>query len=1011
MAEEVKPAAQPETSAISEEALRKAEEFIEADEGAINRLSGLAGQTVTAIAVVMSLFHLYAAVAGAWPFADFPIISTQPLRYAHVAFVLILSFLLFPMAARFRNRIRWFDVVLGVAGAAILVYAIEGGEDFTDRATSPNQIDVVLGVTFMVLLLEATRRTTGWIVPVVALAFLAYAYFGPYLPQPWTHRGFDIGQIVGQLFITLEGIFGIPVDVSSSLIVLFCIYGAFLQHSGAGKFFIDFSLALMGNKANSAGRTVVLSSFLLGGPSGSGVATTVTIGAVAYPMMAKAGFEKNAAGGLLAAGGLGAIISPPVLGAAAFLIAEFLKISYLDVIWMALIPTCLYYLSLLFMVELDAKRFGAQMVSVKPEMGLWEMTRRYGFHFASLISIIFFMLWGFSPTLSVFWSTVLTFALSFLTRETALVPKKLTRALSEGSTSALTAATTCATAGIIVGVVTLTGLGLKFSAIVIDYAGGSLLLTALYTALIVWIVGLAVPVTASYIICAVIAAPAMIKLGVPDIAAHMFIFYYSVLVGSLPADRAVAVRRGRDHRRRSLQDHAAGLEVHAAGLPGSLRLRARPAGCRPAADSPEGRLVGGYRADFRQGGARPRGARRGGAGMGVAQDHHGRARAARGRRSVPRVPEPPGGADRAHYRPRYQLHRDNWRGHRRRRLAKTTHPAGPAQCAGLREEYLMDRRQFLTSGASLVAGATLLNSSAFAQQTTIAIATGGTGGVYYPLGGGMANVLTKYVPGFAATARVTGGSVDNLKLIGSQQSEVALVMVDAALDALKGEDKFKGNPVEVRTLMVLYPNRMHVVSIEGRGIEKMSDLKGKRVSTGSPGSATEVMAFRVIEAAGLDKDKDMRRERLGVAESTNAIKDGKIDAYFWVGGLPTAAVTDLAASPGIKIKLIDHTDVVDGMNKKYGNLYTTGMIPAKTYPGQDKDNAISVVQNILVANAKMTDKVAYDIVKTFIEKRDELVAVHGEAKAIALENQLQKNSPIPWHPGAVKYLNEKGVKM
>ena len=536
MAEAGKPASAPEgigvasgPDQISDDARRKAEEFIEADEGATNRLTGLAGQAVTGIAVVMSLFHLYAAVAGAWPFSDFPIIATQPLRYAHVAFVLVLSFLLFPMSLRFRNRIHWFDIVLGFAGAAILVYAIQGGEDFTDRATSPNQIDIVLGIIFMVLLLEATRRTTGWIVPVVAAAFLAYAYFGPYLPQPWTHRGFDIGQIVGQLFITLEGIFGVPVDVSSSLIVLFCIYGAFLQHSGAGKFFIDFSLALMGNKPNAAGRTVVLSSFLLGGPSGSGVATTVTIGAVAYPMMAKAGFEKNAAGGLLAAGGLGAIISPPVLGAAAFLIAEFLKISYLDVIWMAVIPTCLYYLSLLFMVELDAKRFGAQMVSVKPEMGLWEMTRRYGFHFVSLISIIFFMLWGFSPTLSVFWSTVLTFALSFLTRETALKPKKLVRALSDGSTSALTAATTCATAGIIVGVVTLTGLGLKFSAIVVDYAGGSLLLTALYTALIVWIVGLAVPVTASYIICAVVAAPALMKLGVPDIAAHMFIFYYSVL--------------------------------------------------------------------------------------------------------------------------------------------------------------------------------------------------------------------------------------------------------------------------------------------------------------------------------------------------------------------------------------------------------------------------------------------------------------------------------------------------
>jgi TRAP transporter 4TM/12TM fusion protein len=529
MAEGNIPALVGDPPGISEAALKKAEEFIEADEGALNRLSGFAGNFTTTVAVVMSLFHLYAAIAGAWPFGWAPIIATQPLRYAHVAFVLVLSFLLFPMAMRFRNSIRWWDVVLGFICAAILIYAIQGGDDLTDRATTPTHLDTILGAVFMVLLLEATRRTTGWIVPVVAVAFLAYAYFGPYLPQPWTHRGFDIGQIVGQLFITLEGIFGVPVDVSSSLIILFTIYGAFLQHSGAGKFFIDFSMALMGNKANSAGRTVVLSSFLLGGPSGSGVATTVTIGAVAWPMMERAGFERNAAGGLLAAGGLGAIISPPVLGAAAFLIAEFLKISYLDVIWMATIPTLLYYLALLFMVELDAKRFHAQMVDTGQDLSLWQLTSRYGFHFISLISIVMFMLWGYSPTLSVFWSTVLTFGLSFLTRETAITPKRLVRTLSDGSIQVLTAATTCATAGIIVGVVTLTGLGLKFSSIVIDYAGGSLLLTAIYTALIVWIVGLAVPVTASYIICAVIAAPAMMKLGVPDIAAHMFIFYYAVL--------------------------------------------------------------------------------------------------------------------------------------------------------------------------------------------------------------------------------------------------------------------------------------------------------------------------------------------------------------------------------------------------------------------------------------------------------------------------------------------------
>jgi TRAP transporter 4TM/12TM fusion protein len=508
------------TSAEELERLHKAEAYVEQEEGLTNRLSGWAGTIVTAIAVAMSLFHLYAA---------YEIVPTQELRYTHVGFVLVLCFLLFPVAQRFRNRIRWWDVLCGAAAVGILAYAIIGGEDFTDRATVPDRTDVVLGVIFIVLLVEASRRTIGPIVPIIALLFIAYAWAGPYLPPPWNHRGYGFDALVGHLFITLEGIFGTPVDVSATLIVLFCIFGAFLQHSGAGKFFIDFSMTLMGNKANAAGRTVVLSSFLLGGPSGSGVATTVAIGAVAYPMMKKSGFERNAAGGLLAAGGLGAIISPPVLGAAAFLIAEFLKISYLDVIWMATIPTCLYYLSLLFMVEIDARRYGARGEPYVPEMSLWQLTRRYGFHFISLVSIVIFMVWGYSPTTSVLYATALTFVMSFMTRETALMPKKLVKTLADGSIQTLTAAVTCAVAGIIVGVVTLTGLGLKFSAIVISYAGGSLLLTAIYTALIVWIIGLAVPVTASYIICAVIAAPAMIKLGVPDVAAHMFIFYYSVL--------------------------------------------------------------------------------------------------------------------------------------------------------------------------------------------------------------------------------------------------------------------------------------------------------------------------------------------------------------------------------------------------------------------------------------------------------------------------------------------------
>jgi TRAP transporter TAXI family solute receptor len=295
-----------------------------------------------------------------------------------------------------------------------------------------------------------------------------------------------------------------------------------------------------------------------------------------------------------------------------------------------------------------------------------------------------------------------------------------------------------------------------------------------------------------------------------------------------------------------------------------------------------------------------------------------------------------------------------------------------------------------------------------AQQKTMSIGTGGTGGVYYPLGGAVANVLSTNLPNVQATAEVTGGSVDNLKLIASGQSELGFSMADAALDAFNGQDKFKSK-VPLQTLLVVYPNRMHVVTVEGTGIEKMSDLKGKRVSTGSPGGATEVMAFRVIEAAGLDKDKDMKRERLGAAESVNAIKDRKIDAFFWVGGIPTAAVTDLAATPGMKMKLIDHSDTVEKMNAKYGKLYTASTIKAGAYPGTDKDNAIAEVWNIIVTGDKMSNDDAYAIVKTLVEKKADIVAVHKEAESFSLDNQIQIRSPIPFHPGALKYFKEKGV--
>jgi len=521
---------------VSDEARRQAEALVEREEGPQNRFRGALAAFLTAFAVACSLFHLYSAYA---------IVRTEHMRALHVALVLALCFLVYPSARRLRDRAMPWDWLLAVAALFTAGYLIAGGDEFFDRSIVPHTADVAVGTLLILLILEAMRRATGWVMPLVTAAFLAYAFLGPQLPAPWTHKGYELPRLIGHMYMTLEGIYGVAVDVSSSLIILFTIFGAVLQHSGAGRFFIDFSFAAMGGRPTGAGRTVVLSSFLLGGPSGSGVATTVTLGSVAYPMLAKVGYGRDAAGGLLAAGGLGAIISPPVLGAAAFLIAEFLKISYLDVVLMAVIPTCLFYLALFIMVEIDVRKFGMRAASFEPVASAWRLALRYWFHFLSLVSIVAFMLAGFSPVYAVFWATVVAALTSFLRADTALVPyavlagrvprvaglvrSKLVRALADGTFGVLNVAAICAGAGLIVGVVTLTGLGLKFSSIVLAYAGGSLLLTALYTALIVWIVGLAVPVTASYIICAVIAAPALIQLGVPAFAAHMFIFYYAVL--------------------------------------------------------------------------------------------------------------------------------------------------------------------------------------------------------------------------------------------------------------------------------------------------------------------------------------------------------------------------------------------------------------------------------------------------------------------------------------------------
>lgn len=321
-------------------------------------------------------------------------------------------------------------------------------------------------------------------------------------------------------------------------------------------------------------------------------------------------------------------------------------------------------------------------------------------------------------------------------------------------------------------------------------------------------------------------------------------------------------------------------------------------------------------------------------------------------------------------------------------------------------------RNFITRViAACALSALALGPAAAQNKVNLFVATGPTTGVYYPMGGGLADVLTKYMPNVNATAGTTDGSMANLLLMGQGKADIGLSMTDAAWDSYKGQGKFQDKPIPVRALMVLYPNRMHVVTVEGTGINKIADLKGKRVSTGAPNSATQIMAYRVLEANGIDPEKDIIRERLDPGKSADAIKDKKLDAFFWVGGVPTPAVTDLGATPGLKLKLIDTADAVEGMVKKYGPLYVKDTIPAKSYPGQDANNQIATVWNVLVAPASMSDEMAYNIVKTVFDRKEDMVRVHKEAQSFDLKYQTNGAAVIPYHPGARKYFAEKGVKL
>ncbi|MBC8050827.1 MAG: TRAP transporter fused permease subunit [Chitinophagales bacterium] len=533
-------------------------------------------------------------------------IFSQSLGAGALLAAVISCFAAYPIATRSRFFIRTQIIDYTFAALAILtaVYLSLYIEDYKTRPTRPTAEELVLGGMLILLILEATRRTVGSILPIIAAVFLVYCYFGPSIPEPFDHRGFTLNRILGQNYLTLEGIYSTPIDVAATFIILFTIYGAVLERGGAGRFFIDWAFALFGKSPSPAapGRAVVASGFLLGTVSGSGVATTVTVASLAWPMLKKAGYTPNVAGGMMSAAGIGATLSPPTLGAAAFIIAEYLNVDYINILIYATIPTILYYLSCWLMTEGDARRLGVKAVKMS-DASLWRLTWTEGYHFLSLGAIAVLLVMGFTSFMAVFWSIAIAFILSMIRPQSRLVTveafavgvavsvaiyiaaktgaaqaaglgslmderisvamfwgmmsamavsgaqalrsrqsgkqptpasRNMIDALTDGARSVLGIAATCACAGIIVSVVNLTGLGLTMSSLIVDLGGGSRIGTIALAALAMWILGTAVPVTASYIVAAVMLVPALTKVGVPEPAAHMFMFYYAVLADVSP---------------------------------------------------------------------------------------------------------------------------------------------------------------------------------------------------------------------------------------------------------------------------------------------------------------------------------------------------------------------------------------------------------------------------------------------------------------------------------------------
>lgn len=496
-------------------------------ESGYRRLTGLVGRFVALVAIAFSLFQLYTAAFG--------VLEARLQRAVHLAFGMSLVYLLYPARrGASRRHLPWWDVALAVAAAASPLYLVAFYQDIVMRAAMPTPTDLAVAIVSVLLVLEAARRVVGWPIVAIASAFILYAMYGRSLPGFLAHRGFSLAQVANHLYFTTEGIFGIPLGVSSTFIFLFLLFGAFLDKTGIGRFFIDLANSVAGFAAGGPAKVAVITSALEGTVSGSSVANTVGSGSFTIPMMKRLGYRPEFAAAVEAAASTGGQIMPPIMGAAAFLMAEFTGIPYIEVAKSAAVPAILYFTGIFIAVHYEAKRLGLKGVPRSELPGFWSVVRSRGHLFLPLVGIIWLLLEGSTPMKAAFYGIVLAVAAAMIHPSTRMGWRDIVAALEQGARGALGVVMATAVAGIIIGVVTLTGLGLKLASGLVHLAQGKLLLTMLATMLTSLVLGMGVPTTANYVITSTIAAPALLQLGVPLLAAHMFVFYFGVVADITP---------------------------------------------------------------------------------------------------------------------------------------------------------------------------------------------------------------------------------------------------------------------------------------------------------------------------------------------------------------------------------------------------------------------------------------------------------------------------------------------